>query len=314
LEVQDIKEDAIQETDRSWGPSNTERGSGWVRANQQNRKKGAAQSDLSDSEQIVERRRVEGFEAIELLRGVDVTQEYPRHWHEEVYLCATLGGTSYLDCRGTSLLTRPGTLAMVAPGDIHANRKIGCSFRCIFMEFRALQNAVEQFMDRNVHELSFRTGLIEDQRTRRRFLTVHHSLEDDEPGLGRDDFAFSFLHELAVRHSTASIPLPRNGNEDFAVRRTKQLLDERYAERLSLHELARLMELCAYHLNRSFCQKVGMPPHEYQVQVRIMKAKSFLRLGRSISETALLVGFVDQSHFTRHFKRFVGVTPGKFLR
>jgi AraC-like DNA-binding protein len=56
-----------------------------------------------------------------------------------------------------------------------------------------------------------------------------------------------------------------------------------------------------------------MPPHEYQVQVRIMKAKTFLRLGRSISETASLVGFVDQSHFTRHFKRLVGITPGKFL-
>jgi AraC-like DNA-binding protein len=242
------------------------------------------------------------------------TGDYPRHWHEEIYLCATLGGTSYLDCMGTSLLTRRGTLAMVAPGDIHANRKIGCSFRCIFMEFHAVQNAVEQFAERNIHGLGFRSGLIEDQRTIGRFLKVHRRLEDDEPDLGRDDFAFSFLHELAVRHSTASIPLPRNGNEDFAVRRTKQFLDEHYTERVSLHELARLTGLSAYHLNRSFCRKIGMPPHEYQVQVRIMKAKSFLRLGRSISETASLVGFVDQSHFTRHFKRSVGVTPGKFLR
>jgi AraC-like DNA-binding protein len=285
-----------------------------VRANRQNRKKGAVPSDLSAGEPIVDRWRVAGFEAIELLRGLYVTQEYPRHWHEEIYLCATLGGTSYLDCLGTSLLTRRGTLAVVGPGDIHANRKTGCSFRCIFMEFHALQNAVEQFVERNIHELGFRSGLIEDQRTTERFLKVHRSLQDDEPDAGRDGCAFSFLHELAVRHSTARIPLPRNGNEDFAVRRAKQFLDERYAERVSLHELAKLMGLSPYHLNRSFCRKIGMPPHEYQVQLRIMKAKSFLRLGRSISETASLVGFVDQSHLTRHFKRSVGVTPGKFLR
>jgi AraC-like DNA-binding protein len=110
-----------------------------------------------------------------------------------------------------------------------------------------------------------------------------------------------------------AIPVPRNGNEDFAIRRTKRFLDEHYAERVSLHELARLVGLSAYHLNRTFRRKIGMPPHEYQVQVRIIKAKSFLRLGRSISETVSLVGFVDQSHFTRHFKRSVGVTPGKFL-
>jgi AraC-like DNA-binding protein len=83
---------------------------------------------------------------------------------------------------------------------------------------------------------------------------------------------------------------------------------------VSLQQLARLTGLSAYHLNRSFCRKLGMPPHEYQVQARIVKAKVLLRQGRSISETASLVGFVDQSHFTRHFKRSVGITPGRFLR
>jgi AraC-like DNA-binding protein len=285
-----------------------------VRASWQNRKRDAALADLRHGETSADRWRVAGFEAIELLRGLHVNQEYPRHWHEEIYLCATLGGTSYLDCRGTSLLARPGTLAIVAPGDIHANRKMACSFRCVLMEFRALQNAVEQFVERSIPGLGLRSGLIEDQRTIARFLRVHRSLEEDEPGLGRDDLAISFLHELVVRHGSSSLPLPRNGNENLAVRQTKRFLDEHFAERVSLHELARWMGLSAYHLNRSFRRKIGMPPHEYQIQVRIIKAKAFLRLGRSLSETAALVGFVDQSHLTRHFKRSVGVTPGKFLR
>lgn len=294
------------------GPSKSGKGSGEVQADIQNRKRGRAQEGPRQSEPSVNRWRVEGFEALELLRGLHTTEEYPRHWHEEIYLCATLGGESYLDCQGTSLETRPGTLALVAPGDIHTNRKIGCSFRCLLMEFQGLRNAVEQFVERNIRGLSFRSGLIEDQPTLGRFLKVHHAMEEAEPDLGRDDITFSFLHELAVRHGTAKIALPRSGNEDFAIRRTKHFLDEHYAERVSLQELARLMRMSAYHLNRTFRRKIGMPPHEYQVQVRIMRAKAFLRLGRSISETASLVGFVDQSHFTRHFKRFVGVTPGKF--
>jgi len=283
-------------------------------ADQQNRKKNTAPPDAGVREPVPDRWRVPGFESIELLRGLQVTQEYPRHWHEEMYLSATLSGTSFLDYMGTSERIPRGTLAMVAPGDIHANRKIGCTFRCVFIEFHALQKSVEQFIERNIPGLGFRSGLIEDQRTLVKFLQVHHSMEDGEPGLARDDSAFSFLHELAARHSTSNIPPPRNGNEDFAICRTKRFLDEHYAERVSLHELARWTRLSACHLNRSFRRKIGMPPHEYQLQVRILKAKSFLRLGRSISETASLVGFVDQSHFTRHFKRSVGVTPGKFLR
>jgi AraC-like DNA-binding protein len=285
-----------------------------VPLDRQNRKKGAAHSDPSGTGPIVDRWRVAGFKGIEMLRGLDVTEEYPRHWHEEIYLCATIAGTSYLDCLGTSLQAQCGTLAVVAPGHVHANRKIACSFRCLLMEFHALQDAVEQFVEQSIRGLSFRSSLIEDQRTLGRFLKVHRAMEEAEPDLGRDDIAFSFLHELAVRHGTARIPLPPNGNEDFAIRRTKRFLDEHYTERVSLHELARLVGLSAYHLNRTFCRKIGMPPHEYQIQVRITRAKSFLRLGRSISETVSLVGFVDQSHFTRHFKRSVGVTPGKFLQ
>jgi AraC-like DNA-binding protein len=260
-----------------------------------------------------DRRRAAGFEAIELLRGRGVTQEYPRHWHDEMYVCAALSGTSYLDCRGSSLLMRRGTLAVVAPGDVHANRKIGCSFRCVLMDFGVMRSGLEQFAQQNPGAMNFRSGLIEDPQLYDTFLRFHGSLENDSD-LGRDECVALFLHRLAVKHSTAAFSEVRDGNEDYAVRRTRQFLQEHYAERVSLLELARLTRLSAYHLNRSFCRKIGMPPHEYQVQVRILKAKSFLRRGRSIAETAALVGFVDQSHFTRHFKRSVGVTPGKFLQ
>ena len=271
-------------------------------------------SDFSTGKPPRDRWRACGFESIELIHGSQVTTEYPRHWHDEIYVCATLGGTSYLDCRAASLHVRPGMLAVVAPGDVHANRKTACTFRCILMDFRALQNFVERFLERSLPGLSFRSGLIENQHTLRSFLKVHRALEEDRPSLARDDAAFSFAHELAVRHGTPGAPLLLEGNEDFAVHRTRRFLDEHYDQRVSLHDLARLMRLSAFHLNRSFRRKIGLPPHEYQLQVRIMKAKSFLRLGRSISETASLVGFVDQSHFTRHFKRSVGVTPGQFLK
>ena len=276
--------------------------------------KRATASDSPPRRPSRDRWRASGFESIELIRGFQVTEEYPRHWHDEIYLCATLGGTSYLDCRGASFHVPPGSLAVVAPGDVHANRKMDCTFRCILMDVRALQDAAAGFLERSILGLGFRSGLIEDRRTLGSFLRVHRAFEKDQPSLARDTAALSFVQQLTLRHGAPGLPWPCEGNEDCAVRRTRRFLDEHYDQRVSLHELAGLMRLSAYHLNRSFRRKIGMPPHEYQMQVRIIKAKSFLRLGRSISETASLVGFVDQSHFTRHFKRAVGVTPGQFLK
>jgi AraC-like DNA-binding protein len=57
---------------------------------------------------------------------------------------------------------------------------------------------------------------------------------------------------------------------------------------------------------------VGVPPHAYQIQLRIARARHLLALGMPPSAVAAEVGFHDQSHFIRHFKRVLHVTPGEF--
>jgi AraC-like DNA-binding protein len=56
-----------------------------------------------------------------------------------------------------------------------------------------------------------------------------------------------------------------------------------------------------------------LPPHQYVIARRAERAKQLLQGGDlSLAEVAAHSGFSDQSQFTRHFKRLVGVTPGQF--
>jgi AraC-like DNA-binding protein len=263
---------------------------------------------------VVERWRAPEFDSMELHRGAAITSEYPRHWHDELYLNAIVDGGGELDCAGDSQATRPGTLILIPSGEVHADRKRDCSFRCMFIEFSAVRTALEQFVGQSVPEINFRTELIRDKQTISQFLQLHRSLELDGSRLGRDAAVAVFIHRLVTRHSAASLPLAREGNENMAVQRTRRFLDEHFAERVSLQDLAQLTGLSPYYLHRSFCRKIGMPPHAYQVQARVTRALSLLRRGRSISDAASSVGFVDQSHFSRHFKRSTGVTPGQFVQ
>jgi AraC-like DNA-binding protein len=203
---------------------------------------------------------------------------------------------------------------MLPPGEVHANRKVGCTSRTIFLQFNALQNAVEQFVERSTPGLDFRPGMIDDKRTVNDFLKIHRSLEGPRFELEQESSLFLFLCQLVTFHSAAKVSSSREGNEGLAIQRTKQFLEEHYAERVLLRDLARLTRLSPYHLNRSFCQQSGMPPHAYQMQLRIAHAKRFLRLGRSVSDAACLVGFFDQSHFVHSFKRSEGVTPSQYVR
>ena len=96
------------------------------------------------------------------------------------------------------------------------------------------------------------------------------------------------------------------------MRRTREFLEANFEQNVSLADLTNLVGLSSYHLLRVFRSEVGLPPHAYLEQIRINYAKQLLRSGMPIVEVAVNTGFVDQSHFTRHFKRHVGITPGLY--
>jgi len=78
---------------------------------------------------------------------------------------------------------------------------------------------------------------------------------------------------------------------------------------VDLSTLAKEAGVSRYQALRLFKRRYGLPPHTYQLTVRVALAQKALREGQQAVHVAMHCGFVDQSHFNRHFKRAFGVTP-----
>jgi AraC-like DNA-binding protein len=96
------------------------------------------------------------------------------------------------------------------------------------------------------------------------------------------------------------------------ISRAVSIIETRYSDPLSLEGLSKIACLSPFHFQRAFLGEKGITPHEYQVRQRMKMGVSLLKQGWSISQTAVETGFSDQSHFTRVFKKYVGITPGVF--
>jgi AraC family transcriptional regulator len=123
------------------------------------------------------------------------------------------------------------------------------------------------------------------------------------------------VHLLRRFVAPARAGLPADGVlPKHKLRAVVEYIHGRLDEELSLDRLAAVAYMSPYHFARLFRNSTGLPPHQYVIARRVERAKELLRERNRLplAEVAAEVGFTDQSHFTRHFKRLVGVTPRLF--
>ena len=84
--------------------------------------------------------------------------------------------------------------------------------------------------------------------------------------------------------------------------------------RITLRDLEEQTGSNSFRIIRAFQRDLGTTPHAFLIELRVTRATELLLQGEPAAEIASEVGFVDQSHLTRHFKRHVGTTPAAYAR
>jgi len=149
-------------------------------------------------------------------------------------------------------------------------------------------------------------------------LAVDAELRADRPGgpLLVESIATNLSVHL-IRYITGAQRLP--GRADGVLPRRKlhtviEYIMENLEGSPTLEQMAAVVHLSPYHFARQFKASTGLAPHQYLISRRIERAQHLLRADGELglAEVALRVGFSDQSQFSRHFKRILGVTPRQF--
>jgi AraC family transcriptional regulator len=156
------------------------------------------------------------------------------------------------------------------------------------------------------------------RQLRATMLAVNDELTADAAG---GPLASESLANLVAVHLLRHVLAPRQParGRDGTLSRSKLHAVVEYIEAHldacpTLAEMAAVARLNSYHFARQFKAATGVPPHQYVIVRRIDRAKQLLQAGTdlSLAEVAARSGFSDQSQFSRHFKRLVGVTPRQF--
>ncbi|WP_246797109.1 helix-turn-helix transcriptional regulator [Burkholderia perseverans] len=281
-----------------------------------------------------------------LLPGADlVTATYrdhtfPPHWHDAYTLPVIETGAERYTYRGGRRLADTGSVPVINPGEIHTGSRAtedGWRYRVSYVPIDFLRALADEIAGKPQPVPWFPDDAIGDADFAHRLLLAYRLLEasgidiahpGDEappevrvelaaPAVDADPLAAEMamldaLSTLLVRHAIERPRAAVPAADEPRIARMREWLAADLTAPVTLAELAQAVGLSPFHAARLFTRATGMAPHAWRNQLRIQRALAPLRAGAPVAQVAAASGFVDQSHFTRHFKRMFGVPPGRW--
>jgi AraC-like DNA-binding protein len=246
---------------------------------------------------------VPGIHEVFHARFVDHT--YPPHTHEAWTVFIVDEGAIRYDLETRHRGAAGARVTILPPYVVHDGRPAtGAGFRkrVLYLGSDVLD---EDLIGRAVDDPD-----IEDRTLVRELGSLHGMLADPDADLAAEtalaDVRSRIRAHLGARPETL---FDRPGDVASDLR---DLLDEHHADRITLAEAGRILHASPAHLERCFSRTFGIAPHRYVLARRIDAARRRLLQGEPVAEVAAGVGFHDQAHLTRHFRRHVGTTPASY--
>lgn len=250
-----------------------------------------------------------------------------RHGHDFYELVYVTEGFCLHDVYGEVMLLMEGDIFILKPGVAHRyiGNRVTRIFNCIFnedaldrqMEMLSRLPGIDRLFSANLTERLPRIHLSLNERKDIQRQLVAMQEEGQEKLSGWDIRLKNMLACILV--DCARVYEARVGttseNQVYSgyVTRALSYIDQRYADaELSVHEIAEQVGVSGDYLSRQFKQMLGIAAQEYLKRYRFARAMALLQAGRPVGEVSEAVGFRNLCHFSREFKKEMGITPSQY--
>lgn len=239
---------------------------------------------------------------------------YAKHSHEVFSIGAITSGRSTYLHEKRRIPVQAGTVVLMNPGDVHACNPVAneqWSYLMLYVDSLWLADLQHELgLDAN-HEFQPIANTHSTSPALFKALNrLHATLTDVEADTLDKHCAsvgfFSYLQQNPGTRSSLPAPVaPR-------VERAAQYIDDNFKLPVTLEDMCNAASLSGSYLIRAFEQRYHMTPHAYLLNRRIQHARRQLRSGSLIAHVAHELGFADQAHFQRAFKKHLAATPGQY--
>jgi AraC-like DNA-binding protein len=242
------------------------------------------------------------FDGMEILKATEYNKSFPLHSHETFCISLIENGTF----KENQQYGVTGDIFITNPNEIHDNEMVfdtGYSFTTLYVSPDILTS-----LNHNQPFL-FNENVIKNPSLFQQIEKIAATTLNSDPLSIYNENQLLLTLKNLIQQDINTQNTPFFDKSIKALEDVKSYITHNISNKLTLDDLAKMLDLDRFKFVRLFKKQVGITPFGYITMLRIERSKAFLQQGTKLTDAALDAGFYDQSHFTNYFKHYVGVTP-----
>ena len=232
---------------------------------------------------------------------------FPPHSHDEYVLSCNLSGNETLTLDGRGFEACESCTTLYNPGQVQAGDGTDCLIS-LYLEPHFFE--AELLSTINV---DFEKPVVDDNELRLNFISLIGLIFNKTQISAAEEKVYQIIDNVISRY-IITYDRDKIDNDDWRIKKIKELLLDDLARTPSLNELSEQVCLNKLTLLRMFTNATGIPPITWQRYRRVARARELLKQGMPAVETAYEMGFSDQAHLTRQFSSAYGISPARFAQ
>ena len=247
------------------------------------------------------------YDSLEYISIRNQRTGFPKHFHETFCISLIQKGVEQIDFENQSLFTEAGSISITNPYEIHSNPVIDnesyLSFDTIYIPNDLMKYVLK---GRNI---KFINRQITDKKTNQLFLKLKDALDtknDETIELHLSQFAINlecYSQENAKEYSYIAF-------NDF--NQISNYIEDHIYEKFCLSALSKMATMNKFGFAKKFKLSTGMTPINYILMRKIFSSKKAINSDSDLTDIAYQYSFTDMAHFSKTFKRFIGISPKQY--
>lgn len=241
---------------------------------------------------------------------------YIKHSHDTISIGANEDGSTELNCKNIVSRLDTGSLLLINPFEVHCCNPIkeqARTYHMMFLDQEWCYSIQKNIFGNKIKKyMPFKKIILKDELLYKEYINTSKFLFTNSFYIEKEEKLINFLIKLFSKESSLKEKDEEQIIDNKIVKKIKKIIDRNVNNNITLAEISEEIEINQYKIIRLFKNKTHLTPHAYLMNAKINKAKILIKKGLPISDVYFSLGFFDQSHFIKNFKRIVAVTPKQY--